>query len=104
MFVPEVIQLVSAVEAAFNELSKRSTNTDTIVVDDEEHDCYSLSLFPDLHNIVSPRFSSASYVSVEDQKDPDTNEPVFSLLFFDDDEELLGGLCLTRRQIYWDDE
>jgi len=98
----EVIELVSTIEAAFNEISERAS-TATVLVD-EEFDCYLVSLFPNLEHIVSEQLEDAVYVSVEDQKDPDTNEKVFSLCFFDEDEELLGGLCLTKQQVYWDDD
>jgi len=99
----EVIELVSAVTAAFNELSQRTKTAETVLIDDE-HDCYLVSDFPNLESIVSKELTDATYVSVEDQKDPDTNEKVFSLCFFDEDEELLGGLCLTKHQVYWDDD
>ena len=98
-----VIELVSAVTAAFNELSQRTKTAETVLIDDE-HDCYLVSDFPNLESIVSKQLEDAAYVSVEDQKDPDTNEKVFSLCFFDEDEELLGGLCLTKQQVYWDDD
>lgn len=100
---PEVIELVSAVTAAFNELSQR-TKTAEIVLIDDEHDCYLVSNFPNLEIVVGKHLEGAAYVSVEDQKDPDSGEKVFSLCFFDEDEELLGGLCLTKQQVYWDDD
>ena len=98
-----VIELVSAVTAAFNELSQRTKMAETVLIDDE-HDCYLVSDFPNLETIVSKQLEDAAYVSVEDQKDPDSGEKVFSLCFFDEDEELLGGLCLTKQQVYWDDD
>lgn len=97
------IELVSAVEAAFNELCQRTKTAETVLIDDE-HDCYLISLFPNLEIIVSQHLEDAAYMSVEDQKDPDTGDKVFSLCFFDEDEELLGGLCLTKQQVYWDDD
>jgi hypothetical protein len=53
---------------------------------------------------VNGRFTTASYVHIESLWESEKNARVFNLMFFDDDEEIVGGAELTNGQIYWDDE
>ena len=89
-------------EALYNELNQRGIVEFKELEDGQE--CYDLSIYPNLSTIVTKKLANAKYVSVEEQKDPDSNELVFSLIFYDETEEQVGGCDLTKTKIYWDDD
>lgn len=90
-------------EQAYNELKARPQPTTTIDNSEQEsYDCYELTKFPALQALVSSKIPSAVYVYVEVLIQE--NQEVFNLMFFDSDEEDVGGCELTPMQVYWDDD
>lgn len=90
-------------EQAYNELKARPQPTETIDNSEREsYDCYELTKFPALQALVSTKIPSALYVYVEVLTEE--NVMVFNLMFFDNDEEDVGGCELTPTQIFWDDD
>jgi hypothetical protein len=63
-----------------------------------------LTEFNILSQIVLAKLPTAKYVHVEALWEPEANSRVFNLMFYDDDEESIGGLELTQFQVFWDDE
>jgi len=94
-------------DQAYNELKARPQPTTTIESvqsnnSDETYDGYELTKFPALQALVIPKIPSAIYVYVEVLTQE--NIMVFNLMFFDSDEEDVGGCELTPTQVYWDDD
>lgn len=94
-------------QQAYNELKSRPQPTTTIETTtsnsgDETYDSYTLTKFPALQALVSSKIPSAIYVYVEVLSQE--NQQVFNLMFFDSDEEDVGGCELTPTQLYWDDD
>ena len=67
-------------------------------------EAYELKLFNTLYNIVKIKLPTAKYMHIETLWDPESNSTVFNLMFFDDDEESIGGMELAPYKIIWDDE
>ena len=89
---------------AYTELVKRPAKPNTLIEeDDATYSCYELTKFPALHNLVKQKIQTAAYVHVELLVEEETKEEVFNLMFFDDEEEILGGCELTQKQVFWDD-
>ena len=86
---------------AYQEVENRSPNMTTDIDGDE---AYEMTEFNVLSQIVLAKLPSAKYVHVEALWEPESNSRVFNLMFYDDDEESIGGLELTPFQIFWDDE
>jgi len=85
----------------FNELRQRGVYSVEL---EDGQECYDLAKFPLLSALVIKKVINAKYISVEEQKDPDSNEVVYSLIFYDAEEEQVGGCDLTNTKIYWDDD
>jgi hypothetical protein len=82
---------------AYQEVEKRKQGQDT----------YNLTDFNLLSNLVLEKLPSAKYVHVEALWEPELDRTIFSLMFYDDDnedEESIGGLELTPFKIIWDDD
>lgn len=82
---------------AYQEVENRKQGQDT----------YNLTEFNQLSTLVLQKLPSAKYVHVEALWEPELNSTIFSLMFYDDeneDEESIGGLELTPFKIIWDDD
>lgn len=90
---------------AYLEIENRNPkNVLSIELDDtNSDDVYELAKFRILSEIVLPKLPTAKYVLIEPLWEPETNCRVFNLMFYDDDEESIGGLELSSDKIYWDD-
>jgi hypothetical protein len=88
---------------AYNELTMRTKPTTTIEESSEMYECYALSQFNILNTIITQKVPNAVYVHVESLWEPEHNTKVFNLMFFDDNEEIVGGCELTESKVFWDD-
>jgi hypothetical protein len=89
----------------YNELLQRNTtHSMTIVESSEEYEYYNLSDFPLVSEMVLQKYSKAKYISIEPRTGPENNDVVFNLMFFGDDEEVVGGCEITKTVMYWDDD
>jgi hypothetical protein len=84
--------------------SRDPSNALSIELDDNTDDVYELTDFRALSEIVLPKHPSAKYVLIEQLWEPELNCKVFNLMFYDDDEESIGGMELSPVKVYWDDE
>ena len=92
-------------EQIYTELLQRKPKTSTTIVEStEEYECFELSNFPLLSKMVLQKYSTAKYVSVEPLFDPEMHEKVYNMMFFANDEEIVGGCELTKTEVYWDDD
>lgn len=89
----------------FNELlNRKPEQVNTITDEDIEYECYELSVFPLLSALTLQKAPTARFVSIELLSNPDTQERVFSILLFDDEEEIVGGAELTKSDVLWDED
>jgi hypothetical protein len=93
-----------SISEAYNELISCDKFTSDDVSTNSEDECYELTTFPQLQKIVQAKYAKAIYVSVEVLIDPDSDDTVFNLMFFDDSEESIGGCELTQNELFWDEE
>ena len=94
---------MEALTVAYNELANRQQPTTTIDDENVSYDCYELNTFSRLSALIANKVA-AKYVHIESLWEPEENAKVFNLMFFDDDEELVGGCELTPNKLYWDDD
>ena len=89
---------------AYKELENRKKPTTTIDDSSETYDCYELANFNILNSLIINKVPEAKYVHVESLWEPEQNAQVYSLMFFDKDEEHIGGCELTQSKLFWDDD
>jgi len=89
---------------AYKEVENRNKPTTKIEDSTESYDCYELSDFSALSTLVTNKLPEAKYVFVESLWEPEQQQQVYNLMFFDDEEEHIGGCELTMQKLYWDDE
>jgi hypothetical protein len=91
-------------QIAYKELENRKKPTTTIEESSETYDCYELANFNILNTLITTKVSEAKYVHVESLWEPEQNAQVYNLMFFDKDEEHVGGCELTNQKLFWDDD
>jgi len=87
-------------EVSLNNNNNNSSDV-TQIGDTSAHE---LRKFPQLAATVQTKVPTAVYVSIEALWEPETNSRVFNLMFYDDNEEDVGGLELTQNEMVWDDQ
>jgi hypothetical protein len=90
--------------AAYKELENRKKPTTTIEDESESYECYELINFSLLNLLVTKKHVNAKYVFVDSLWEPEQMQQVYNLMFFDKDEEHIGGCEVTKQKIYWDDD
>jgi hypothetical protein len=91
-------------QIAYKELENRKKPTTTIEDESASYDCYELLNFNTLNMLVTTKLPEAKYVFVESLWEPEQQQQVYNLMFFDDDEEHIGGCELTNQKLFWDDD
>ena len=94
-------------EPAWDELNEGIPDITCKIKDTESAEtfaCFELAVLPALASLIKVRYPNAHYVSVGDLE-PDGEDVVFELTFFDSAKELLdSGAELAKTKLYWDDE